>query len=171
MCSHVERFEIESTLISGTESFRGIARQWGLSSEAVRRHVRAHVSPAAQSAMSAVVGLTPLSIASRMLDIADSARDERVSAAEAGHSLLALQAGRAEAYALTKLADRLGITEGAALADLNDMEAVAITLARIARSDRATGEALAAHFDESDRPDIASSLRSLFQEQRKAVTS
>lgn len=171
VCSHAERQNIEADLIEGTTSLRGIARRWGLGNEAVRRHVRAHVAPAAQEAMAAVAGLTPLGIATRMLDIADSARDVREDALEVGRAQLAVQAGRAEADALSRLADRLGVTSGQALADLHMMERVGAVMAQIARHDPETAELIAARFDQLDRPDIAADLRSLFQETTREALS
>lgn len=164
MCTHPDRSQIETDLMEGTQSFRGIARTWGLGNEAVRRHVRAHVTPALQEAMEAVAGLTPLGIATRMLDIADAARDIREHAADEGRDQVAVQAGRAEADALTRLADRLGVTEGATMASLHIYERVGAVMARIARKDTVTAEAIVTEFEAAGRPDIAEDLRALFQE-------
>ena len=45
ICSHTQRYEIEELLATRQSTYRGIARKYGVSEDAVSRHVKAgHVS-------------------------------------------------------------------------------------------------------------------------------
>jgi hypothetical protein len=48
-CSHEQRAVIDRLIASGTVSFRGIAQQFGLGRESVRRHAEGHVLRAVQA--------------------------------------------------------------------------------------------------------------------------
>ena len=43
VCTHSEREGIEQSLLAGQPSLRDIARQWGLSKDALHRHLRRHM--------------------------------------------------------------------------------------------------------------------------------
>ena len=45
VCDHPDRVALDAGLVGG-RSYRDVARQWGVSKDAVARHHRAHVSPA-----------------------------------------------------------------------------------------------------------------------------
>ena len=113
MCHHGEREGIERDLLMGG-TFRGVARHWGLSSDAVRRHVGGHLQGALQEEILTATGSVGLDLASRVLEIAESARDVRLDSE--ADSRTAIAAGRAELDALAVLADRLGIRQ----ADISD---------------------------------------------------
>jgi hypothetical protein len=49
VCAHPERAEIDTALIGG-DSNSGIARKYGLSEDAIRRHLAAHLAPATADA-------------------------------------------------------------------------------------------------------------------------
>jgi transposase-like protein len=51
VCSHEARATIDKLLASGAASARAIARQYGLSKDALRRHAEAHIVRAVQGAM------------------------------------------------------------------------------------------------------------------------
>lgn len=122
LCSHPERARIELELTSGSTSIRGIAGHHGLAAESVRRHVRDHLSAAAQSALAEVEGAPGLTIASRLIDVADHARDTRAAAEARGDHKLALSAGQAEARVLAVLTplDTLGADIAESIQDATD---------------------------------------------------
>lgn len=122
LCSRPDRAQIEFDLTSGTSSIRGVAGRYGLAPESVRRHVRDHLSAAAQAALAEVEGAPGLTMASRLLEVADHARDTRAAAEAKGDHKLALSAGQAEARVLTALAplDTLGADIAENIQDAND---------------------------------------------------
>lgn len=122
LCSRVDRSAIEFELTSGTSSIRGVAGQYGLAPESVRRHVRDHLTAAARAALVEVDGAPALTLASRLLDVADHARDTRAAAEAAGDHKTALHAGQAEARVLAVLAplDTLGSDIAEAIEDADD---------------------------------------------------
>lgn len=132
LCSHPDRAQIEFDLTSGTSSIRGVAGRYGLAPESVRRHVRDHLSAAAQAALSEVEGAPGLTMASRLLEVADHARDTRAAAEAKGDHKLALSAGQAEARVLTALAplDTLGADIAENIQDANDALTVLGTTVR-----------------------------------------
>lgn len=132
LCSHPDRARIEADLTAGTSSIRGIARQHGLAPESVRRHVRDHLSAAAQTALAEVTGAPGLTIASRLLEVADSARDTRAAAEANGDHKLALSAGHAEARVLAALMplDDLGADIAESIQDATDALSVLATTVR-----------------------------------------
>lgn len=103
LCSHHDRAVIEAELASGQISIRGVAGRHGLAPESVRRHVRDHLSATAQAALGGVQGAPALTVAARLLDVADSARETRAAAERSGDHKLALSAGHAEARVLSVL--------------------------------------------------------------------
>jgi hypothetical protein len=120
VCRHPDRALIEYELSSGEHSMRGIARRHELAPENIRRHVRGHVAESVRTAMIATAGTPALTIAARLFDVADAARDSRLAAEESGDTKLALAAGLAEARTLATIADRLGVTEADVAANVHD---------------------------------------------------
>lgn len=106
ICTSADRDAVERDLLTGG-TFRGIARRWGLSSDSLRRHVEGHVTAALRNDIIDASGTAGVELATRVLDIAESARDVRVDSESDGRTAIA--AGRAELEALTVLADRLGV--------------------------------------------------------------
>lgn len=106
ICASDDRDAVERDLLTGG-TFRGVARRYGLSSDSLRRHVRGHVSEALRDDLLDNSGLAGVELASRVMDIIDSARDVRVDSESDGRTAIA--AGRAELEALGILADRLGV--------------------------------------------------------------
>jgi hypothetical protein len=101
---------------------RGIARRHELAPDNIRRHVRGHVAESVRTAMIATAGTPALTIAARLFDVADAARDTRLAAEESGDTKLALAAGLAEARTLATIADRMGVTDGDVAASIHDAE-------------------------------------------------
>jgi len=132
VCRHPQRAELESALASGEYSLRAVSRQFDLIPESVRRHVRGHVAPEVRQAMTQVAGTPALSIASRLLDVADSARDARLAAEENGNDKLAALMGQSEARTLDALV-RMGITSADIASSIHDAEGIMTIFATLVR--------------------------------------
>lgn len=132
LCSHPERDRIEFELTGGTSSIRGVAGHHGLAPESVRRHVRDHMTAAARAALAEVEGAPGLTLASRLLDVADHAHDTRATAEAAGDHKTALHAGQAEARVLAALAplDNLGSDIAESIQDATDALTILATAVR-----------------------------------------
>jgi hypothetical protein len=118
ICTSPHRADIETALVEG-DSLTSVSRHFeNVQTDALRRHLAKHVSPQVLEAMRTVEGLTPSTIATRLQDIADAARDARHLAAQRGNVTGALRAGDAEGRALTVLADRFGVTADSVARDL-----------------------------------------------------
>lgn len=126
VCTHGEREGIERDLLLGG-TFRGVARHWGISSDAVRRHVHGHLQGVLQENILGATGTVGVELAERVREIAESARDVRLDAEADPRTAIA--AGRAELDALAVLADRLGVTK----ADTADNVADALDLLQAVR--------------------------------------
>ncbi|WP_147374440.1 hypothetical protein [Microbacterium sp. AG238] len=121
---------MERDLLAGG-TFRGVARRFGLSSDSLRRHVRGHVADALRDDILDASGTRGVELASRVLDVMESARDVRLDAESDGRTAIA--AGRAELEALSFLQDRLGVTKvetGENVRDALDLLAAVRAIAR-----------------------------------------
>ncbi|MEV7633616.1 hypothetical protein AB0N64_14550 [Microbacterium sp. NPDC089318] len=159
LCRHAQRAEIERTLASGTATYRAIARQFGLSRDAVRRHVDAHLDVADREALRAVSPAPALDLAAALADIADHAADTRRDADARGDDALALRAGRAEVVARLALADRLGVTTADAHAELAEADDLVSAVLMATRDRPDVADALAAALDDLGRTRAARDLR------------
>lgn len=154
LCSHPDRAQIEFDLTAGTSSIRGVSGQRGLAPESVRRHVRDHLSAAAQAALTEVEGAPGLTMASRLLEVADHARDTRAAAEAKGDHKLALSAGQAEARVLSSLVplDTLGADIAAEIQDASDALTI---LATVVRARPEVAEAIVSVMEERNRTEWA----------------
>jgi hypothetical protein len=77
-CRHGDRQGIESAIASG-ERFRGIARRYGLTPDAVERHAARHLPvDVARPGFRGRRGMTAADLIGRMVEVADSARAARL---------------------------------------------------------------------------------------------
>lgn len=160
-CSHPQRAEIEDALSSGTHSLRGIARQFGIGSEALRRHVHGHLSQDVQDAFRAVEGLPGLTIAQRLLAVANHARGVRHDADDRADDRLALAAGKAEHTALLGLAEQLGVRSGDAIENLEEAHAAMLALIESSRRNPEIAATVAEVLSERGQVAWAASFRKL----------
>lgn len=158
---------VEADIADGL-SLRGIARRHDLSNDSVRRHLNRHMSPEARLAATAL-GLTAASVASRLVNVADSLHDNRVDCEDRGDLLTAVRAADAEARVLRILADRLGIASGDALRDIQDAEAFADAIGWTARHEAETAERLALALEATDHRALANTLRAVVTEQQRGA--
>lgn len=163
VCTHPERDVIERALASGTVSIRGVAARVDVGREALRRHVRGHLSPAMRDAISIVPGLAPVSLARGLYDSLTAISDAMEDAEEKGEIALVYRGAEARARVSAVLADRLGIEKPDALADIHAAESIAGAMALLAERDSDAALALADTFDELQRHDIADDIRDRIQ--------
>lgn len=176
-CHHVDRQGIESAIASG-ETFRGIARRYGLTPDAVERHAARHLPvDVARSDFRGRPGMTAADLMGRMVEVADSARALRLADGLSVRDVL--RAGDAELRALATITVRFGADAGALAAELDAERAqraeaeqrfalVGRALATVLR-DRPNLAGLAAQYlDNAGAPDMAADVRSL-NTSRKAI--
>jgi len=159
ICTHPRRDAIERALASGSVSIRGVADRLDVGREALRRHVRGHLTPAMRDAISNVPGIAPVSLARGLLDSLTAVADAIEDAEARGEIALVYRGAEARARVTAVLADRLGIEKPDALGDLHAAEAIAGAMALLAERDADAAHALADTFDEMQRHDIAHDIR------------
>lgn len=128
--------------------------------ESVRRHLRDHMGAAAQMALAEVAGAPGLTMAARLIDVADHARDTRAAAEAAGDHKLALSAGQAEARVLAVLAplDTLGADIAESIQDATDALSV---LGTTVREHPEVADIIVAVLEQKNRGDWAARIREL----------
>lgn len=154
------RLSVETALAHG-EAYRAISRQSGglVEHDALRRHVIAgHLPPALQSAAEATHGLDVASLAYRIHEIAQRARETALEAQRSGHHSTVIRAGDAEARALGILAG-MGVRHESTVDEADMLKQTARAVIRAARSRSDVAEAVAAELDALDRPSLADDLR------------
>lgn len=130
-----------------------------------------HLSAAAQQALGGVEGAPALTLASRLLDVADSARDTRAAAEAAGDHKLSLSAGQAEARVLGLLLPLDALGEGVAESVQEARDALQ-AFATTVRAHPEVGETIASVLDARGRSDWADRIRQLANpESRNEVTA
>lgn len=162
VCSHAGRWEIDAELISGA-SVTQIARRFGISTDSAYRHLRSHVAPAARDALLGPGSLPAADLAQRVLDVADAARDLRITAVTSGRRGDALKAMGSELKALGTLSERLGVTDSDVLAELNQLSTLVTALARLMRRSPDVGAALALELRDDGHLDLALEIESVMQ--------
>lgn len=172
VCHAHERSSIEAALLTPGRNLSQLSREFGISEDALRRHWNTHTAPAVKESMeTATEGLSALSIAARMIDLAQAASDIRRRSIDQGKDAIALRAIDTERATLSTISEMLGIPANAALGELKMMERVGAAMAQIARHDSKTGEIIAAQFDAAGRPDIAEDLRSIYPETKASISA
>jgi len=169
-CHHVDRQGIESAIASG-ETFRGIARRYGLTPDAIERHAARHLPmDVARSDFRGRPGMTAADLMGRMVEVADSARAVRL--VEGLSVRDALRAGDAELRALATITGRFGADAGALATELDSERAQRLEVERsftlLARAlamvlrERPDLVATAAQFlDHAGAPQMAADVRHL----------
>lgn len=154
------RLSVETALARG-EAYRVISRASGglVEPDALRRHVVAgHLPPQLQDAAEATHGLDSTTLAYRIHEIAQRARETALEAQRSGHHSAVIRAGDAEARALGILAG-MGVRHEGDVQDADAFKATAHAVLRAARRSPAVAEAVAAELDALDRPAIADDIR------------
>jgi hypothetical protein len=144
------------------ESFRAISSESGCSPAAGSRHWRQCVRPELRrSAPPAHVA----GFAARLLDIADSAADERERARARHDGRLVLAAMRAEREAISELTNVLGIDDEEVVTQLAEARALVLAVRdAVLDSHPELAERLARDLTGKGQPELADALLSLVRE-------
>jgi hypothetical protein len=110
--------------------------------------------------MTQVAGTPALSIASRLLDVADSARDARLAAEEAGDDKLAALMGQSEARTLDSLV-RMGVTSADIASSIHDAEAVMQVFGTLVREHPAVVDAMVDVLERRNQTEWADQIKAL----------
>jgi hypothetical protein len=147
-CTHPDRERVEAALLDG-EPLSRISRTYAISSDSLRRHIQAHAAPVIRDALADESSGLAFTTMARLLEVADAARNTRLSASAEGQLSVALRAGDAEVRALGALGSRLGVEAEAAseVAAARSLHAMARALAVVIREQPQVGLAVAAQMD------------------------
>lgn len=157
-CTHPDRLAIEQEIAEGTP-LRTIADRHDVARSSVRRHLTAHMEVDAET--SARLGLDPESLAVRVYEVAERARDIATDALDAGSLAVALRAGDAELRALAALAG-LGVRDEGRVVEYDMFRVTSHAVVRAARRDERVANAVAAQLDIVDEQGIADDIRAQF---------
>lgn len=116
VCAHDELGEIDAGLVAHLPIAQ-LARQYEVSRDALYRHVKFHLRPAIQQAITSTPATRPLALVERVARIANDARNAAATAYASGNAALGARLGDAELRALDSLADRFKITHDDVAAD------------------------------------------------------
>lgn len=164
VCGGPDRSEIDAQLSRGG-SVTQLAQQFGLSRDSLYRHLKFHLRPAMQAALKAAPTFRPSALVTRIADVADAARDARVTAYASGNARLGAQLGDAEVRALQILTERFRIDHDDAADELRDANALAGALSELMHRAPKLAEVLADLLEQRQRPALAEQVRRLAQRQ------
>lgn len=154
-----ERTALEAALASGMSISR-ISRQPGLPGrDSIRAHIAAgHLPQQLQATIERMQGLDSATIAARVVDAAQRARETALDAMSNGNPTVVLRAGDAEVRALGMLTAMGEPSEDEVTLRTMHRDVTAAVI-RVARRDPATAEITAAELDSMHRPGIADDIR------------
>jgi hypothetical protein len=115
-------------------------------------------------------GLDSATIAARVVDAAQRARETALDALEAGNATVVLRAGDAEVRALSMLS-AMGETSEAEIELRTMFRDVANAVIRVARRDPHAAEVIAAELDAMHRPAIADDIRDQYVNSENEVSA
>lgn len=135
VCNHPERVTLDAALVEG-RSYRDVARQFGVSKDAVARHHRAHVSPAlvrvVERREARLAERGPASVLERLETLYERAvgiLDRAEAAGQTAQELGALRELRGLADSIARITGELRETPAVAINVLASPEIVALTSA------------------------------------------
>lgn len=171
ICRSPERAELERVLATGQYSVRAVARDHGVSRDALRRHVLRHVPGNERIHYGAVEGASALDIVEAILDAAQHLQDVRDDADARGDDRTALAADKAIINARVLLADRLGMGKGEALRELADADAMITATLAISGTTPAFSELLARQLQAQGDTSLARVVSDYSERTRAALTA
>ncbi|MFK3678695.1 hypothetical protein ACI2IP_13265 [Microbacterium sp. NPDC090218] len=115
-------------------------------------------------------GLDSSTIAARIVDAAQRARETALKALESGNSATVLRAGDAEVRALGMLT-AMGETSEQEIQFRAAAKDLAAAVIRVARRDPATAEVIASELDRMHRPAIAEDIRDQYPDFENEVSA
>ena len=154
-----DRTSLESALAAGTSISRISRQTWAPGRDSIRAHIQSgHLAPQLQATVERQHGLDSVTIAGRVVDAAQRARETALDALQSGNPTVVLRAGDAEVRALSMLS-AMGETSEQEVQLRTMYRDVATAVIRVARRDPATAEVIAAELDAMHRPTIADDIR------------
>lgn len=137
VCTSRDSKAIDNLLVQGN-SLTSISASFGASVSALSRHANSHLSKALRSG-SLDTSAAPARVLTRLIDLADSARETRLVARQTGTTAVEIRATDAEAKILFALLGHLGIDETEVVALIRDGGTLARAVASfVARSEAGT---------------------------------
>jgi len=161
-CSSQMRAEIESLLVAGV-SVSVVSRRFSLSPAGVYRHLSAHLSPVLRAVLRGTEGVSTGTLLQRIADVADSARQARISALENGATTTALRAGDAEIRAITVLSERFDLSDVDVIDQILEGELLARAVGNIARNNPTIAHSMIAELRASGADTLADALYTISQ--------
>jgi hypothetical protein len=104
VCAHPQRWDIDVELVRHAESYRAIARQFGVSRDSLQRHERAHLAMSLQQSQELLAMLSGKNLLAKVAELDGATREMLDTARKWGDLRTALMAVREsrsniEAYA------------------------------------------------------------------------
>lgn len=158
VCAHAELGEIDHALVASA-SVSQLSQQFGVSRDALYRHLKWHLRPTVQRAVVTVPDARPLALVERLADIANDARAARRNAYASGNAGLGARLGDAETRALDSLADRFRIDHGSVAADRAREAQVARAVDRALKHSPELAALVANELEAEGLHDLAANLR------------
>jgi hypothetical protein len=165
VCTSVFRQDIESLLAAGG-TFAEARRISHIFEESISRHWENHVAPVVRDRYRSGNSLTAVTIASRMVELLEAAKEIRLRAGAKGRDATALRAVAVEADLVSKMADRLGVDQGQSLPELAELVALRAAVGAVARTNPDAAERVALQV-ELTHPTVAAAIRLQFLETKE----
>ncbi len=170
ICAHAELGDIDHALVANG-SVSQLSQQFGVSRDALYRHLRWHLRPRVQQSLPSAPSVRPLSLVERLEDIANDARAARRTAYASGNAGLGARLGDAETRALDSLADRFQITHDSVAADRAREAQVARAVDRALKRSPELAAFVADELEAEGLHDMAVGLRPEIQETTREVSA
>lgn len=163
VCTSPDRKAIEACLAGGG-TYADARRLSRIFEDSIARHWTNHVAPAVRERTRRTGdGLSPVTIAGRLTELLNAAKEIRTRAGAAGRDATALRAVQVEADLVSKMADRLGIPDDQALPELEELAALRAAVGTVARTNPDAAERVATQL-QLTHPEAAEGIRSQFLE-------
>jgi hypothetical protein len=127
-------------------------RQFDVSRDSLYRHLTNHLRPALQQAAQELPEFDAVSLAIRLADIANDARQARVMAYAAGNAHLGARLGSEEIKALSVLADRFHYDHDSGIDRVRELQAMADAAVALIRRAPRVGVLLAKEIEAVNGP-------------------
>ena len=163
VCAHADLGDIDAALVA-SRPIAQLVQQFGLSRDALYRHLKFHLRPAIQQSLTSTPSTRPLALVERLAEIANDARAARATAYASGNAQLGARLGDAETRALEVLASRFRIDHDTLAADRTKVSRLAKALDAALEASPALGHLMADALDAEGLGEMADDLRNSLPE-------
>lgn len=157
VCKSLKRKDLEEALYSHVPISQ-ISQRYAISCDSIYRHIRNHAAPALKKSFKATESMNAASIAQRMLEIANAARDVRENAVS---DSVALRAGAAELQTLQVMANRLGIAHESMMETVEGSLTLGRTIGELSKKHPGFGELMVQELSDRGAENMAAALSSI----------